>query len=58
MPANADDRAQVERLAEAAQAATNDSVEIAFVDQVYTDEKPATAARRQSGLSDSRTVDC
>lgn len=51
MPANADDRAPVERLAEAVQAATNDSVELAFVDQGYTDEKPATAARRQSGLS-------
>jgi hypothetical protein len=31
-PANADDRAQVERLAKAVQAATNDSVEMAFVD--------------------------
>lgn len=51
MPANADDRAQVERLANAVQAATDDSVEMAFVYQGYTDEKPATAARRQSGLS-------
>ncbi|MFF8799798.1 MULTISPECIES: IS5 family transposase [unclassified Methylobacterium] len=45
-PANADDRAQVERLAKAVQAATDDSVEVAFVDQGYTGEKPATAARR------------
>jgi transposase len=45
-PANADDRAQVERLAKAVQAATDDSVEIAFVDQGYTGEKPATAARK------------
>ena len=44
-PANADDRAEVERLAKAVQAATGDSVEIAFVDQGYTGEKPATAAR-------------
>jgi len=45
-PANADDRAQVERLAKAVQAATDDSVEVAFVDQGYTGEKPAAAARR------------
>lgn len=45
-PANADDRVQVERLAKAVQAATDDSVEIAFVDQGYTGEKPAAAARR------------
>ncbi len=45
-PANADDRAQVERLTKAVQAATDDHVEIAFVDQGYTGEKPATAARR------------
>ena len=45
-PANANDRAQVERLAKAVQAATDDSVEVAFVDQGYTGEKPAAAARR------------
>ncbi len=45
-PASADDRAQVERLAKAVQAATDDSVEVAFVDQGYTGEKPAAAARR------------
>ncbi|WP_284246680.1 IS5 family transposase [Methylobacterium haplocladii] len=44
-PANADDRAQVGRLAKSVQAATDDSVEIAFVDQGYTGENPATAAR-------------
>ncbi|GJD78995.1 hypothetical protein GCM10007886_38170 [Methylobacterium gregans] len=45
-PANADDRAQVERLAKAVQAATGDSVEVAFVDQNYTGQTPAAAARR------------
>ena len=44
-PADADDRAQVGRLAKAVQAATGASVEVAFVDQGYTGEKPATAAR-------------
>jgi transposase len=43
-PADADDRAQVSRLAKAVQAATGESVEVAFVDQGYTGEKPATAA--------------
>ncbi|CAO4149273.1 IS5 family transposase ISMdi26 [Methylorubrum aminovorans] len=45
-PANADDRAQVEHLAKAVQAATDDSVEIAFVDQGYTGDKAARAARK------------
>lgn len=44
-PADADDRAQVGRLAKAVQAATGESVEVAFVDQGYTGEKPAAAAR-------------
>ena len=44
-PADADDRAQVGRLARAMQAATGESVEVAFVDQGYTGEKPAAAAR-------------
>jgi transposase len=44
-PANADDRAEVGRVAKAIQAATEESVEIAFVDQGYTGEKPAEAAR-------------
>ena len=44
-PADANDRAQVGRLAEAVQAATGDSVDLAYVDQGYTGEKPAKAAR-------------
>lgn len=44
-PANADDRAQVGQLAEAVQAATGDTVDLAYVDQGYTGEKPAKAAR-------------
>ena len=44
-PATADDRAEVGRLAGAVQAATGQSVEVAFVDQGYTGERPATAAR-------------
>ena len=43
-PANADDRAEIGRMAKAIQAATDQSVEIAFVDQGYTGEKPARAA--------------
>ena len=44
-PADADDRAQVGRLAKAVQGATGESVEIPFVDQGCTGEKPAAAAR-------------
>jgi len=44
-PANADDRAEVGRIAKAIQAETGDSVEVAFVDQGYTGEKPAEAAK-------------
>lgn len=43
-PADADDRAEVGRMAKAIQAETGESVEIAFVDQGYTGEKPAAAA--------------
>jgi transposase len=43
-PANAQDRAQVAVLAEAVQAATGESVEIAFVDQGYTGQTPAAEA--------------
>jgi transposase len=43
-PANADDRAEVGRIAKVIQAETGESVEIAFVDQGYTGEKPAAAA--------------
>jgi len=44
-PADADDRARVGRLAEAVQATTGDSVDLAYVDQGDTGEKPAQAAR-------------
>jgi len=43
-PANADDRAEVGRLAGAVQMATGNSVEIAFADQGYNGEKAAAAA--------------
>ncbi len=43
-PANADDRAEVGRMAKAIQAATDDSVDLAFVDQGYTGARPALAA--------------
>lgn len=43
-PANAQDRAQVTTLAGAVQNATSDSVTLAFVDQGYTGETPATEA--------------
>src|ERR687884_1664958 len=44
-PATADDRAEVGRLAEAVQEATGESVEVAYVDQGYTGERPAAAAQ-------------
>lgn len=43
-PANVDDRAAVATLADAAQKATGESVDLAFVDQGYTGERPAKAA--------------
>ena len=43
-PADEQDRAQVEKLAEAVQEATGESVELAYVDQGYTGEEPAEAA--------------
>ena len=46
-PATADDRAEVGRLARAAQEATGESIELAFVDQGYTGEQPAAAAQEQ-----------
>ncbi len=46
-PANEQDRAQVAALAEQVQAATGDSVEIAFVDQGYTGDEPAADAQAQ-----------
>ncbi len=43
-PANEQDRAQVAELAQAVQSVTDQSVEVAFVDQGYTGEEPAQAA--------------
>jgi len=45
MPATADDRAEVGRIAAPIQAATGDSVEVAFVDQGCTGSRPVEAAR-------------
>ena len=44
-PAGENDRAAVADLAEAVQDATGQSVELAYVDQGYTGERPAEAAR-------------
>ena len=46
-PANADDRAEVGRLAQAVQEATGDSVDIAFVDAGYNGPNAAAAAQAQ-----------
>ncbi len=46
-PANEQDRAQVEELARQVQDVTEQSVEVAFVDQGYTGDKPAQAAQSQ-----------
>jgi transposase len=46
-PANEQDRAQVGKLAAAVQEATGDHVELAFVDQGYTGDEPAQAAKTQ-----------
>ena len=43
--ASADDRAEVGRLVEAVQEATGDSVSLAYVDQGYTGDRAATAAK-------------
>src|SRR5205085_7722865 len=43
-PANEQDRAQVAELAEAVQKATDEKVEVAFVDQGYTGQEPLEAA--------------
>lgn len=42
-----DDRAEVGKLADAVQQATGETVELIYVDQGYTGEKPAKAARAQ-----------
>lgn len=46
-PANEQERAQVAQLAQAVQEATGGSVEVGFVDQGYSGEKPAEAAKQQ-----------
>ncbi len=46
-PANAEDRGEVERLAKAVQASTGQSVDLAYVDQGYTGERAASAAKAQ-----------
>lgn len=48
-PANEQDRAQVGQLTQAIQAAVDEPVQVAFVDQGYTGEKPAAAAA-QAGI--------
>lgn len=45
-PANEDDRQQVENLAEQIQEATDEHVQLAYVDQGYTGDKPAEAAKK------------
>jgi transposase len=46
-PANEQDRAQVGQLAQAVQAVVDKPVQLAFVDQGYTGEKPAAAAAQE-----------
>lgn len=46
-PANEQDRAQVGKLAAAVQDVTGQTVELAFVDQGYTGDDPAAAAKQQ-----------
>jgi transposase len=47
-PADADDRSAVSTLAEAVQDASGESVDLAYVDQGYTGERPAQAASAHS----------
>src|ERR1700689_1509367 len=47
-PANEQDRAQVGQMARAVQAAVEEPVQIAFVDQGYTGEQPAQSAARKA----------
>lgn len=46
-PANEQDRAQVADLSKALQQATGQNIEVAFVDQGYTGDKPAQAAAQE-----------
>jgi len=50
MPASADDRAEVERLAQAVQASTGQSIQPAYVDQSCTGERASEAAGGQARL--------
>ena len=56
-PASTDDRAEVGRLAQAVQASTGQSVDLAYVDQGYTGPKAADAAKVSSSPS-SPFVSC
>jgi transposase len=47
-PASADERAEVGRLAQMAQASTGQIVDLAYIDQGYTGSKAADAARRMA----------
>ena len=46
-PANVDDRAEIGRLTDAIQEATGESVTLAYVDQGYTGETAAEAAKQR-----------
>ena len=46
-PATADNRSEVAALAEAVQDTTNENVDLAYVDQGYTGERPAQAAAKR-----------
>jgi transposase len=46
-PGDEQDREQVEKLAQAIQEATGESVELAYVDQSYSGEEPAEKAEKQ-----------
>ena len=56
-PANEQDRAQVAALAVAVQEATGEHVELAYVDQGYTGDRPATAAAEQGIALEVVTLD-
>jgi len=56
-PANEQDRAQVATLAAAVQAATGEHVELAYVDQGYTGDRPAAAAAEQGIALEVVTLD-
>ncbi len=45
-PASAEDRSEVERLTRTVQAITNDTVELAWVDQGYTGKRASNAAAK------------